>query len=409
MSNIRNIIWSGISILGQSGITFLSTVILARMLTPDDFGLIGIVTIFIAFAQIVVDSEMGGALLKKPTVTNADYSTLFYYNLVVSILIFLLLYFTAPLIADFYSEEALTDIIRIISLTIIIHAFRVTQRIMIFRDLNYKIYAIINLVSGIVSLGVAILIAMEGYGYWALVWMQIVLAVMHVVCMQIYNRFIPSLTFSRESFRYQFSFGISLLGSDTTRTIANNISTNIIGKISSMQFTGYYTQVGRITNFCQNSITTMMDQTIFPMMARMENPLKVLNVYHRLLWILSAGLLLVTVLFLVFAELIIRIVLGEEWMSTTEIFRILAISIPPASIQILCRNVIKTLGDTKKIFYLETVKSAIVIATLLAAAFAGNIWVVWAIVVSQIISCVIWLVSTERQIKKHIAGQTTKK
>lgn len=408
MRAVNTIMWSGISIFGQSGVAFLSTIILARMLTPDDFALVGIVSIFIAFSQMMVDSEMGGALLKKKEVDNTDYSTLFYYNLAASLVLYAILYFLAPLIADFYNRQELTDIIRIISFTIIIHAFRVVQRIMIFRELNFKIYALVNVVSGLISLAAAIWLAKSGYGYWALVWQQIVLAFANVVCLQIYNRFVPRLTFSRESFRYQFSFGISLIGADTVRTIANNISTNIIGKIATMQFTGYYTQVSRISGFCQTFLTGLMDQTLFPMMVKIESGEKLRSIYRKALVLLSVSLILITVVFVVFATPIIRLLLGEEWTAASDIFQILSLSILPASLQVLCRNIIKTLGETKRVLYLETIKSIILIAFLLAASFIGNYCVVWSLVVSQTISCIIWMVITEKRLENHIKSQALK-
>lgn len=402
MKTYTTIFWSGISIFGHSGISFLSTIILARMLTPDDFGLIGIVTIFMLFSQMMVDSEMGGALLKKREVSVADYSTLFYYNLAISVGLYVLFYFTSPLIADFYGRNELVDIIRILSVTIIIHAFRVVQKIMIFRDLNFKLYALINTISGLISLGVAIWMAQARYGYWALVWQQIVLAVCHVACMQAYNRFVPSLSFSKESFRYQFSFGISLLGADAMRTIANNISTNIIGKISSLQFTGYYTQVSRITNFCQSFLGIMMDQTIFPMFVKLENTEKLSAIYHRLLKKLIVALILMTILLVSFSIPIVRIILGEEWVEASYLFKILSLTILPTSIQVLCRNIIKTLGKTKHVLILESIKSIIVIMLLLSSSLIGNIWVVWALVTAQYITTALWLVSTEKQLKNNI-------
>lgn len=405
MRNTTTVIWSGISIFGQSGISFLSTVVLARMLTPDDFGLIAIVTIFIAFSQMMVDSEMGGALLKKKTVTNADYSTLFYYNLAASIVIYGILYAASPWIAGFYNQPELTDIIRVISFTIIIHAFRVVQRIIIFRELNFKIYALINILSGMISLGAAIWLAKAGYGYWALVWQQIVLAFANVVFLQLYNRFIPSLTFSKESFRYQFSFGISLLGADTVRTIANNISTNIIGKMATPQFTGYYSQTSKISGFCQTFLSGLMDQTIFPMMVKIENLVKLRAIYYKTLIYLTITLLGVTLLFLIFAVPIIRLVLGQEWTSASDIFQILSLTILPASIQVLCRNIIKTLGETREVLILETAKSSILIVLLLLSSLGGNYYVIWSLVVSQCLCCVIWLLATENQLKKQIRAK----
>ncbi|MDE6144625.1 MAG: lipopolysaccharide biosynthesis protein [Muribaculaceae bacterium] len=405
MRAINTIIWSGISIFGQSGIAFLSTIILARMLTPDDFGLIGIVTLFIAFSQMMVDSEMGGALLKKKTVDNTDYSTLFYYNLAASLVLYVILYASAPLIADFYDRQELTDIIRIISFTIIIHAFRVVQRIMIFRSLNFKAYALINMASGIISLAAALWIAKAGYGYWALVWQQIVLAFANVVFLQLYNRFIPSLCFSKESFRYQFSFGISLLGADTVKTIANNISTNIIGKISSLEFTGCYSQASRVSGFCQTFLTGLMDQTIFPMMVKIDDMTRLKSIYHKTLIYMTLSLSVVTVLFVTLATPIIHYLLGEEWIQASGIFQILSLTILPASVQVLCRNIIKTLGDTKRVLYLETIKSSILISFLLAASLAGNYYVVWSLAVSQTVCCFIWLYETEARLNIRIRMQ----
>ena len=398
------IIWNGISLLGSSGVTLLSTIILARLLTPDDFGIVGIVTIFIALSQMMVDSEMGGALLRKREVTRIDYSTLFYYNLVVSLIIYGLLYFSAPLIADFYNRPPLVAIIRVISLTIIIHAFRVVQRIIIFRKLDFKINAIINVVSGLISLCVAVRLAYIGYGYWAIVWQQICSAACMVILMSVNNRFIPVLSISKESFKYQFNFGISLLGSDIIKTIANNISTNIIAKITTLQFTGYYTQTSRLTNFCQSTFGSLMDQSIFPMLAKYNEVSQVRFVYNKILRVITFILLLITVLLITFAYQIIDIVLGKEWVIATPIFRVLSLGILPASIQILCRNIMKTLGTTRIVFYIETTKSIIVISFLLLASFFGAMAIVWGLIIAQIICCIIWLYFTNNQFQKSFTN-----
>lgn len=390
------IIWNGVSQFGQSGITLLSTILLARLLSPDDFGIIGIVTIFIAFSQMLVDSEMGGALLKKKEVTSTDYSTLFYYNLAVSLILYGIIYLAAPFIADFYSRPCLIEVIRVIALCIVIHAFRVVQKIMLFRSLDFRTYALITVVSGIISLIVAIWMAYHHYQYWALVWQQIVLATSNVILMCIHNKFIPVLKFSKESFRYQFSFGIGLMGSNIVVTIANNISANIIAKISSLGFTGYYTQTSRITNFCQNTISSLMDQSIFPMLAKLEKLDELKHYYYRIaLWIIfiCGG---VTIIFVLFGQWIIRIVLSEEWVAATWMFRILSIAILPASLQVLCRNIIKVTGNTRQIMYIETLKAIIVITFLLSAAFLGDLYVVWAIPAAQTVGCFIWIIKIQR-------------
>ena len=393
------VIWNGISQFGISGITLLSTILLARLLTPDDFAIIGIVTIFIAFSQMMVDSEMGGALLRKKDVSRTDYSTLFYYNLIISFILYVSLFFTAPLIADFYKQSELVSVVRILSLTIIIHAFRVVQNIILLRALKFRDLALINVSSGLISLGVALWLAEKGYGYWALIWQQLIIAILNVLIMSCINRFIPLLTFSKESFKYQFAFGINLLGANTIRTIANNISANIIAKISTLQLTGYYTQSTRITNFCQNSIGSIMDQSVFPMLAKCEQITDIAKAYHKLLRMLCIVLIVISAALVLFAHTIISIILGEQWLEATWMFRILSLAILPTTLQVLCRNIIKALGSTSKVFYLETTKSIIVITSLVIAAFCGTTAVVWAVVISQTLSCIIWLVRTHKILK----------
>lgn len=333
--------------------------------------------------------------------TKADYSTLFYFNLAASIVIYLFLYAVAPFVAEFYARPELCGIIRVISITILIHALRIVQRVIIFRSLDFRFYTLVCFISGLISLGVAMFMAREGYGYKALVWQQIVMAACQTILLQAKNRFIPSLTFSRSSFSYQFSFGINLIGSDAIRTVANNISANIIGKISSLQFTGFYTQSSKITNFCQSSLGALMDQTVFPILAKEESLEKVARAYRKLLIWLTLALLAVTVIMLVFGEQIVRLVLGDEWTGATDIFRILTLTIVPASIQVLCRNIIKTLGNTKAVLRLETLKSAIILILLLPAAIPGSYWVVWALVAGQAISCIVWMAGTEKELKKQ--------
>lgn len=391
------ILWSGISLLGNSGITLISTIILARMLSPDDFGIIGIVTIFISLSQMMVDSEMGGALLRKKEVNNTDYSTLFYYNLVVSLVLYGILFFTAPLIAEFYDKPQLTEIIRILSITIIIHAFRVVQRIIIYRNLKFKINAYINVGAGIVSLGLAVWLAHKGLGYWALVWQQICLALCTVLFMTAYTGFIPVRSFSKKSFKYQFNFGISLLGSDIIRTVAGNISTNIIAKIASLQFVGYYTQASRLTNFCQTTFGSLMDQCIFPMLAKYEDRNRVRTMYHSILRIISLLLSVLTIILIVFSTPIVEIILGKEWIAASPIFKILCLAILPASIHMLCRNIMKVEGNTRMVLYIETIKSVLLICFLFLGIIFGSMGVIWGLVIAQTISALVWLYFTERE------------
>lgn len=385
------IIWNAISQFGQSGIQFIATIILARLLTPDDFGIIGMVTIFISLSQMMVDSEMGGALLRKKIVSRIDYSTLFYYNLGVSLILYFILFFCAPLIAKFYQRHELINIIRVIGITIIIHAFRVVQKIMIFRDLQFKFMAIVNVISGIISLFVAIIMANHGFAYWSLVIQQLSIAFINVVLMGWHNRFLPVLNFSKESFHYQFSFGISLLGSDTLKTIANNIAINIIAKISPLQFAGYFTQSSRITNFCQSSLGALMDQSIFPMLAKIDDFNIIREKYNKLFICVLSILTSITIVIILLSTPIINLILGQNWSNAVWIFEILALTITPISVQLLIRNIFKIINKTSIVLYLELFKSFIVIILLLVASLISLKLVIWALFLSQFVSSIVMI------------------
>lgn len=394
--------WNAISQIGQSGIQFLSTIILARLLSPDDFGIIGMVTIFISLGTMMVDSEMGGALLRKKDVNNTDYSTLFYYNLAVSIILYLLLFVCAPLIATIYGKPLLTEVIRILGLAIIIHSFRVVQQIIIFRELDFKSFALISIVSGILSLGLAIWLAYHGYGYWALVWQVIASAMINVILMGLHNRFLPLLSFSKSSFREQFNFGISLLGSDTLKVISNNISLNIIAKFAPLNITGNYTQYNRIISFSQNFMGALMNQSIFPILAKISDKNALYLQYRRLWKLIIFSMSFVTILFVLFSKIIITLILGKEWLTNIWMFQILCLVILPFGIQMLSRNILKAAGDTKLIFKIETIKSLVIIGLLLLSIFGGIYTIIWSVALGQTLVTAYYTYKTNGYFKQPI-------
>lgn len=397
---LKNVIfWNAISQFGNSGVSFLSTIILARFLTPADFGIIGIVTIFMGFSEMFIDGQMGGALLRKKDITQTDYDTLFWYNLIISIFFYLILWLTAPLIASFYERTELIKIIRILSLVIIIFALRVTQRVMIFRNMQFRIMSIINIVGGIIGLGSAIILAYKSYGYWSLILMQLVSAGTGLILMELYNKYIPKLSFSRASFKYQFHFGISLLGSEMIKTIVNNITTNVLGKVTSLSFTGLYTQSSRITNFIGGFASAILDQSIFPYMSKLRDINKIKNLYNRLLLMSTVITGILIIVFYIFSKQIIMLILGDNWISCVPIFKILSFAILPLIIQALSRNVLKTLGNTQSIFRIELYKSLILTIALICSIQISSIAIIWALVSVQFIGCLIWFVYANKLLR----------
>ena len=275
----RGILWNSVSQFGLIGVQLIATISLGRILTPSDYGILGMMSIFIAIANMIVDSGMGGALVRKKDISYKDYSTLFIYNFGVSLFIYLVLFFVAPYIAAFYERIELIDAIRVLGLTIVIYAFCITQNVRVIREMRFKTLALINCSSGVISLVVAILVAIKGFGYWALIIQQIVTAFCNTLFLSIYNRFLPSLVFSKESFREQFKFGFNLLFSNLLKAISGSINSNVVAKIAPLNQVGYFFQANRLVGYYDNIYGGIIDKSVFPVFAKIEDKQKLLDNY----------------------------------------------------------------------------------------------------------------------------------
>lgn len=405
MSLKKAVIWNGLSQVGQSGIQFIATIILARLLTPDDFGILGMITIFISFSQMVVDSEMGGALLRKKDVTAVDFSTLFIYNLVVSVVLYLALFAVAPLIATFYDKPTLIPAIRVLAFTVLIHSFRVVQRVIILRNLQFKVMANINIISGLISLSVAIVMAKMGYGFWALVAQQISLILVGVILMCLYNRYIPTLHFSVASFKEQFSFAAGLLGADLLRTVANNINTNIIAKIMPLAQVGYFVQSSRLANFGVTFTQSIVDQSVFPIIAKLESEDEIKTIYKRFYTLITSLLILFSAWLVLFSPNVIELLLGEKWLPASWMLQLLALIIVPNMIQTLCKNLLKVRAKTTRVLKIQSVQSFMILALLTITCFMGIYAIVAGFVVAQFLSAIYTMVIVSKNIDYPIVSQ----
>ena len=360
----KGILWNSVSQFGLIGVQLLATILLGRILTPNDYGILGMVAIFVAIANMIVDSGMGGSLVKKKDVTYKDYSTLFLYNLWVSLFLYLILFCVAPFIATFYDKPELTKAIRVLSLTVVIYAFCITQNVRMVRKMEFRALAIINCSSGLISLFVAVFVAMRGGGYWALIIQQLVTSFCNTLFLSIHNKFIPSFVFSKTSFREQFRFGINLISANLLRTLSENINSNIVAKIVPLQQVGCFVQANRLINYYNSVSRGIIDKTVFPIFAKIEDRNKLLKNYIKLERYLLSITFPVCVLMSLLSSQIIVILLGSQWKEASWMFELLVFSIMPVAIQILNRNILKSLGNTRQIFNNEVVKSVITLSVL---------------------------------------------
>ena len=213
------------------GIQFIVGIVLARMLLPSDYGLIGMLAIFIAISQWFIDSGFSTALIQKKNRSEIDFSTVFYFNIVVSILFYLILFFCSPFIADFYNQPKLVDLTKVLSLNIIISSFSIIQNTKLTINLDFKSITISNFIAVIISGSVGVTMAYVGFGVWSLVWQSIIRAFILAIILWVISKWKPGLVFSMESFKNLFKFGSKLLAAGMIATILRNIYSIIIGKI----------------------------------------------------------------------------------------------------------------------------------------------------------------------------------
>lgn len=237
---VKSVMWSSIERFSVQGIQFILSIVIARLVTPSEYGLIAMLSIFLAIAQTFIDSGFSNALIQKQGRTETDNSTVFYFNIAVSIIVYGMLYGAAPFIADFYKEPLLTTVTRWIGLNIIISAFSIVQRAILIIKLDFKTQAKASLIAVILSGGVGIAFAYYGYGVWALVIQAIASNFINTFLLWIFAKWTPAFRYSWQSFRTLFAFGSKLLLSGLLHTIYMNLYSLVIGKKFSAVEVGYF-------------------------------------------------------------------------------------------------------------------------------------------------------------------------
>ncbi|MDD7725004.1 MAG: lipopolysaccharide biosynthesis protein, partial [Bacteroidales bacterium] len=247
--------WTSFEKVGQEVIQFVIGIIIARILAPEDFGVVGMTAIFLALANTIVDSGFGSALIQKKDRTEADYSTCFYFNILVGFAIYGILWIAAPWIADFYRTPILTDVVRVLGIAFIINSLSISQTARMTAEMQFRQMSVITIVAQLVTGLVGLVLAMTGWGVWALVFQQIASGAVRLIGMGIALKWVPSLQFSRQSFRHLFGFGSKILCSSIINTVYNNLYTLVIGRAFLPSDVGYYTRANQTAALPTNSLT----------------------------------------------------------------------------------------------------------------------------------------------------------
>lgn len=318
--------WSFIERSLYQIIHFSFSIIIARLLDPSHFGLIGMISIFIAISTLIIDGGYGHAIIRDNNAKNKEFSAVFFFNIFISCSLYLVLFITAPYIASFYEEPSLKAIIRIISLTIITNSFCIVQDSILIKELKFKKISFINIGSIIVSGIVSISVALSGGGVWALVFQQLSLSIVKVFLYWYFSKWKPTLDFRISTIKKYHSFTFTLLSIGLLNVIYDNIYNLLIGKIYSTQSLGYYTQAMRMQQIPTQNITSIVMKVSFPALSAVqEDNEKMRSYYKQIFTILFFIITPIMLILMVVAQPFFEIILTKKWLSSVSFFQLLCI------------------------------------------------------------------------------------
>lgn len=354
---VNGVIWSAIDRFSTQGIQFVFSILIARLLMPSDYGVIAMLGIFLAVSNTFVDSGFGAALVQKANRTETDFSTVFYFNIVVAIIFYALLWLASPYIASFYNIPMLKDVTRVVALTLIFSALGGIQSAQLSIAINFKTRAIISLISALSTGCLGLYLAYSGYGAWALVFQMVFSSLLNTILLWCFVRWMPSLVFSWQSFRQLFSFGSKLLASALLDTIYNNVYTLVIGKVYSSSSLGLYSRASGLAQYPSSNITGVLQSVTFPVLCSIQNDEERLaDAYKRFIRMSAFVVFPLMIGLASVAEPFIRVVLTDKWEGAIYLLQIVCFSMMWYPIHAINLNILQVKGRSDYFLKLEIIK-----------------------------------------------------
>lgn len=374
--------WSAIDTGARLGISFVVSLVLARLLGPDEYGLIGILAIFISIFNAIVDSGFTNALIRKAHTTDIDYSTVFFVNLIVSVFMAATLFCCADPIASFFGREELVSLTRTMSCIVVINALCIVQKARTTKAIDFKTQTKITLISAFVSGVLGISMAYFGYGVWSLVGQQISCQVITTALFWLYNRWIPRFVFSWESFWEMWSFGWKLLVSKLIETIWQEVYQVVIGKCYSPTNLGYYTRAQQFSSMCSSTLTTVVQRVSFPVLSTIQDEqIRLKNAYRKVIKMTMYVAFILMFGMMASAKSMICCLIGEQWLPCVPMLQLVSLTMVLFPLHALNLNMLQVKGRSDIYLKLEIIKKVIAIVPIVLGVFVG----IYSMLVSSIL------------------------
>ena len=371
---IKGTFWSAADAFLGQGITFVVGIVLARLLSPEEYGMIGICLIFTTILNGIVDSGFSNAIIRKKEATNEDYNTMFITNMVVSVVLYALLYFSAPLISSFFQME-LTSIVRVIGLVLIINGLSLTQQTNLTKKIDFKTKTKASIVSAIISGAIGIGMAYAGFGVWALVAQLLSKQAVYTIALWILNRWMPNFHFSVESFKYMWGFGWKLLVSGLLDRLWAQMYQVVVGKFYNAATLGQYTRGQEYANIFSANITSIVQRVTYPVLAEVQDEKeRMVAAYRKVIKVTMFVTCACMISIGAVAEPLIYCLIGEKWYQAATFLPLICISMSLYPLHAINLNMLQVQGRSDIFLYLEIVKKIIAIGPLCIGIFYDIYW-----------------------------------
>lgn len=381
-SESKAIIWSSIERFSSQGIGFVLGIIMARLLTPSSYGLVAMLSIFMAVCYSFVDSGFGTALIQKKDCNEKDYSTVFYFNLVVSITLYILFFIASPFIAVFYGEPQLELITKISTISLIINSFSIVQKVKLSKMLDFKSQSKATIISTILSGLIGITLAYRGFGVWALIIQGLVGGVVTNLVLWYISRWRPSLVFSKASLKTLFGFGSKLLATGLLQTIYVNLYSLMIGKYYSSNDLGLFNKMQNLAIFPSKNFTNIVARAVFPEQCNLQDNNEALLLNYKKLFSLSSYIIFPLMMGVsALSKPLILVLLGENWIDGYPYLMIFCFAYMFDHIQYFNWQILAVKGRSDLSLRSEVIKKVVAIFIMVITIQMGIEYMIWGILV----------------------------
>lgn len=384
---VKGMSWSAVDQVSRMGISFIVGIILARLLSPEEYGLIGILTIFITIFGFICDSGFSNALIRKKDIEDIDYSTVFYVNFVLSFFLAILFFFSAPLIAAFFERPQLVSLTKAMSSIVLINAFTIVQRVRLSKAVDFRTHAIVNCSSSLLSGVIGIAMAYMGYGVWALVAQQISAQTIAAILLWLMNRWMPKLEFSVSSFREMWGFGWKMLVSGLLDTTWKQIYEVVIGKCYSPATLGLYTRANQFCKMFSQNLNNVVQGVTFPVLSEMQDDRERLKSgYQRVIRCTMLPTFVLMLGLAATARPMILTLLGDKWIECVPFIQLICFSSMLYPLNALNLNMLQVQGRSDLFLKLEIIKKIIAVGPIMVGIFINIYWMIAGSVFTGFIS-----------------------